>query len=190
MPPTKIAPLFKFPAAVTTELGLPSSVELSAGAKSVARANTGWLTGGEVREALTAYCEREALLCGGCVTLDPVLTKLFFSQTKKEKAREGEYRAPESVMMPELVEAATEKHLVAGYAVCAGSTILSMSAGAPARVNIYVERRNQSYIMRLRGVEGYGIDAAVYAKEFSNRWERTSAASARAKRVLRGHTRL
>ena len=88
VPPTKLVSLFKIPAAITAALQIPSTVDLSSSAKSEARRGTGWLTVTEIRTAVSDYLNREGLLTSGVVQLDPHLTALFFSQTKKEKARD------------------------------------------------------------------------------------------------------
>jgi hypothetical protein len=156
-PPTKIAHLFRIPAPITTALSLPTSAELSASAKSPARAGSGWLTGGEVRQALARYAEREGLLAAGTVALDPALTQLFYRQTKREKAAAGGevHRPPESALLPELVAAAAP-HLTPGYAVCAGPSVLAMGSGSPGSVELFVEKHRSTFAMRARGLETFG----------------------------------
>jgi len=131
-------------------------------AKNEKRRGTGFLTASECKEFFLKYCTQHNLNQQACIEMNETLGNLFskesFSLLKKKDAIE--------LFLQRLDEAYAILTMPQNY-------IYIMKRGKPPKIRLEVERRgggNKKFITKVQGLEGYLIDANLFADDISKRF--------------------
>lgn len=163
--------LYCIPNHFTTLLRLDPDTVKGKTAASPLRRNKGTLTLAEIRDILESYVSREQLVRPerqDLVQLDGPLTDALF-KSKKSKLTNP---VPEVLSRKELLAKWKEK-MEPAYALVElpGNTIVDMGRGKPPCVSIEVSRRQSNkFVTRATGLQKFGIDPVVFAKDVSHRF--------------------
>jgi translation initiation factor 2D len=165
--PTKsvLVSLYTIPNHWVSLLRLDDDDVKAVNATSEARRGTGMLTGVEIKTLLEAYIAKESLVLPdrpAQVQLDGGLTQALFK---------GQADPPQILARQDLVKTFQSK-LGTAYALVSmpGSHIVKLARGDPPPIEIEVSlRQSKKFVTRVRGVEDYGIDASIFAKDVAKR---------------------
>lgn len=143
------------------------------GATSEERQGTGMLTIKEVRAILEEYISREGLVNSDRpdeVQLDGSLTDALFK--KKQATQTNDVAIPTTLLRKDIMTKWVDCQ-EAAYALVQlpGNKIIKLSRGKPPVISIEVSRRRgNKFVTVVLGLEAYGVDAAAFAKDASNRF--------------------
>ena len=136
-------------------------------ASSPERAGTGMLTLPEVRKLLEDYLEREKLADFDQVQLDGPLFDVLYKKKKGGDVTNNTLTVSRKDIADQWVAA-----MDAAYAIVQmpGSKVLKLGRGKPPKVQIEVSmRQSKKFITKLRGMESYGVNGQVLAKDIGRR---------------------
>ena len=144
----------------------PDAVK-GANASSPDRAGTGMLTLPEVRKLLEDYLERENLVDFDQAQLDGPLFDALYKKKKGGEVTNDTLTVSRKDMADQWISV-----MDAAYAIVQmpGSKILKLGRGKPPKVQIEVStRQNRKFITKVRGMESYGVNGQVLAKDIGRR---------------------
>ncbi|EJK49934.1 hypothetical protein THAOC_31138 [Thalassiosira oceanica] len=158
-----VVDLFIVPSRIVEGMKLDRDAVSAAGAKAEERRGSGYLTKAECRSLV------EVLVDG------PLCDALFKVGKKRQQQQQQQVeKYPTSIKRKDLVEKWLDK-MDKGHAIVQmpGSKIIHMGRGEPKAVDIEVEFRQgnkRKFLTRVRGMEEYGIDGTVLARDVSHRF--------------------
>ena len=136
-------------------------------ASSPNRAGTGMLTLPEARKLLEDYLERENLVDFDQAQLDGPLFDALYQKKKGGEVTNDTLTVSRKDMADQWISV-----MDAAYAIVQmpGSKILKLGRGKPPMVQIEVStRQNRKFITKIRGMESYGVNGQVLAKDIGRR---------------------
>lgn len=159
--------LYVVPHHFVGKLRLDPDAVKAVNASSKERAGTGMLTGTEVRALLESYLEREDLIQVDQVQLDGPLFDALYKKKKGGEVTNDTLTVSRKDMNDAWVAAMNPAYAIVQMP---GNKVQKLGQGQPPKVQMEVSMRSgKKFITKLRGMEAYGINGQVLAKDVGRR---------------------